>query len=255
MPPIREKDVPKGTDFLELMRALERRSVEDTWTALPTLGKKLPAAVTSMGTVLSYLDRIASCFWGCSHDDHRVQYLVGRVTTLTHSALLLTASGHYDEALSLVRILGEVTNLLSLFSADKAELEKWKSLDEKKRWDEFRPYKVRDRLDKLNAPYVMDRDRYSMLSSISVHAGPEFTPNSQNDQGRAVLAPRFEIVGLMICVNELARCIALISVSATSLIDVPHATKKSTLAAARTLAKNVGGIDAMVRRRPWLKLQ
>jgi uncharacterized caspase-like protein len=102
---IREKDLPKGMDFLQLMRSLEHRSTEDTWKALPTLGKKLPVAVKAMGTVLSYLDRIASCFWGCSHDDHRLQYLVGRVTTLTHSALLLTASGHYDEALSLERVL------------------------------------------------------------------------------------------------------------------------------------------------------
>jgi hypothetical protein len=133
VPQILEKAIPKGMDFLKLMRSLEERSVEATWKSLPKLGKKLPVAVRSMGTVLSYLDRIASCFWGCSHDDHRLQYLVGRVTTLTHSALLLTASGHYDEALSLIRILGEVTNLLSLFAADKEELKKWKTLDEKKR--------------------------------------------------------------------------------------------------------------------------
>ena len=252
---IREKDIPTGLAFLELMRALEKRSVDDTWRALPKLGKRLPIAVKSMGTVLSYLDRIASCFWGCSHDDHRLQYLVGRVTTLTHSALLLAASGHYDEALSLIRILGEVTNLLSLFSADGNELDAWKKLDEKARWDHFRPYKVRNRLEALNAPYVIDRDRYAMLSSISVHAGPDFLPNSQNDQGRAVLAPRFEIVGLMICVNELARCIALISVTATSLIDVPGAVKKRTLSAGRTVAKSVGNIDIMVKGRPWLNLQ
>ena len=255
MATIRERDLPKGTDFLQLMRALEHRSIKNTWKALPTLGKKLPVAVKAMGTVLSYLDRIASCFWGCSHDDHRLQYLVGRVTTLTHSTLLLTASGHYDEALALIRILGEVTNLLSLFAADKAELEKWKTLNEKQRWDYFRPYKVRDQLDKLKAPFVVDRERYSMLSSISVHAGPDFMPNAQNDQGRAVLAPRFEIVGLMICVNELARCIALISVFATSLIDTPPIIKKRTRTAGRTLAKSVGSIDVVMKGRPWLKLQ
>jgi hypothetical protein len=59
----------------------------------------------------------------------------------------------------------------------------------------------------------------------------------------------------MICVNELARCIALISVTATSLIDVPVAVKKRTLSAGRALAKNVGSIDVMVKGRPWLNLQ
>jgi hypothetical protein len=94
-----------------------------------------------------------------------------------------------------------------------------------------------------------------MLSSISVHAGPDFLPNSQNDQEWAVLAPKFEIVGLMICVNELARCIALVSVFATSLIECPAAVKTRTRKAGRQLAKNVGAIDVMVKGRPWLKLQ
>lgn len=157
--------------------------------------------------------------------------------------------------LSLIRILGEVTNLLGLFSVDRNELESWKKLDEKARWDRFRPYKVRNRLEALKAPCVIDRDRYALLSSISVHANPDFMPNSQNDQGRAVLAPRFEIVGLMICVNELSRCIALISVTATSLIDVPRTIEKRTRSAGRTLAKNVGSIDVTVKGRPWLTLQ
>jgi hypothetical protein len=255
MATIREKDLPKGMDFLRLMRKLEHLSAEDTWKTLPTLGKKLPAAVEAMGTVLSYLDRIASCFYCCSHDDHRLQYLVGRVTTLTHSALLLTASGHYDEALALIRVLGEATNLLSLFDVDKTELEKWKTLCGNQHWDHFRPYKVRRRLNALNAPCVVDQERYSMLSSLSVHAGPDSMPNAQNDEGRARLAPRFEDTGLMICVNELARCIALISVSATSLIETPLVVKKRTRMAGGKLARNVGGVDVMMKGRPWLRLQ
>jgi hypothetical protein len=255
MATLREKDLPRGMDFLRLMRALEQLSAEDTWKALPTLGKKLPAAVEAMGTVLSYLDRIASCFYGCSHDDHRLQYLVGRVTTLAHSALLLTAAGHYDEALALIRVLGEVTNLLSLFDSDKAELEKWKTLRGNQHWNYFRPYKVRGRLDNLKkAPSAVDSERYSMLSSVSVHIGPDSMPNAQNDEGRARLAPRFEEAGLMVCINELARCIAIISVTATSLIDTPTAVKRRTRMAGHKLAINVGGVDVMMQGRPWLKL-
>jgi hypothetical protein len=186
MASIREKDLPKGLDFLQLIRGLERISVEDTWRALPTLGKKLPAAVEAMGTVLSYLDRIASCFYGCSHDDHRVQYLVGRVTTLAHSALLLTASGHYDEALALIRVLGEATNLLSLFVSDKDELDKWKTLRGNQHRNYFRPSEVRRRLDKLEkVPSAVDSERYSTLSSRAVHVGPDSMPSAQNDEGRA----------------------------------------------------------------------
>jgi hypothetical protein len=252
---LRERDLPKGIKFLELMRGLEQRSITATWNEIHQLGTKLPKAVEELGTVLSYLDRIASCFWGCSHDDHRLQYLVGRTTTLTHSSLLLASAGHYDEALALIRILGEATNLLGLFVADRMALETWKQENDKQRWEHFRPARVRRRLEELDCPVVMDADRYGTLSSMSVHAGPDFMPNAQNDQGRAVLAPRFEVAGLMMCVNELARCVALISVFATALIDCPENIKKQTRAAGAKLARNVGGVDVMLKGRPWLCLQ
>jgi hypothetical protein len=240
--------------FLELIRTLEKQSVTATWNGLPQLGAKLPTAVEELGTVLSYLDRIASCYWGCSDDDHRLQYLIGRTTTLTHSALLLASSGHYDEALVLIRVLGETTNLLGLFVADESALKNWKELNGKRRWQNFRPAKVRQRLKELEYPVVMDADRYGALSSMSVHAGPDFMPNAQNDEGRATLAPKFEVAGLMICVNELARCMALLSVFATALVDCPRTVKKQTRAAGAKLAKNVGGIDVMLKGRPWLRL-
>lgn len=59
------RDTPLGSDFLRVVQDQERRCEEkfDAW--LPSAGIKAPKTVDALGTALSYLDRVASCWWGC----------------------------------------------------------------------------------------------------------------------------------------------------------------------------------------------
>ena len=108
-------NVPLGGDFLRVVRDQERRCEEsfDEW--LPGAGLKAPQTMDALGTALSYLDRIASCWWGCRQDTHIEERLVGKAASNARAALHLLRSGYYDEALGLVRQIGETANLACLF--------------------------------------------------------------------------------------------------------------------------------------------
>jgi hypothetical protein len=70
---------PIGHDFLTLLSKQEDACEAESRDRLPVLGKKTPACVENLGTVLSLLDRAASCFWSCRGGDHIIEYLAGRV--------------------------------------------------------------------------------------------------------------------------------------------------------------------------------
>jgi hypothetical protein len=75
--------------------------------------------------------------------------LTAKVVASSLAALRLALSGYYDEALALTRGVGEIANLLFLFAAKPAELERWRHADEALRKKEFGPVKVRITLETL----------------------------------------------------------------------------------------------------------
>ena len=72
-------EVPLGSEFLRLVRDQERRCVEDFDEWLPTAGIKAPETLDALGSALSYLDRIASCWWGCRKGPHIEERLIGKI--------------------------------------------------------------------------------------------------------------------------------------------------------------------------------
>ena len=78
----RETVVPEGRDFLELVWNQEEKCQTETDTLLPNLGKKAPAAMIHVGTVMSLLDRMASCWWVCRGGDHRIDISVDDPSTM-----------------------------------------------------------------------------------------------------------------------------------------------------------------------------
>ena len=58
----RELSVPLGNDFLKDVRDQERRCEEDFDVWIPAEGIQAPKTLESLGTALSYLDRVASCW-------------------------------------------------------------------------------------------------------------------------------------------------------------------------------------------------
>jgi len=114
----RRRFPPEGSDFLKLVSQQEDACEARTASALPRLGKLAPACYRNLGTVLSLLDRAASCYWGCRGGDHVVEYIAGRSCSSARAARRLFEFGYYDESLSINRSIGEIANLLLLFNFD-----------------------------------------------------------------------------------------------------------------------------------------
>ena len=102
---------PIGFAFLELTQKIADQGAYAADEFLRTGGKALPATIAEFGTLLSLLYRAASCQWGCHGGDHQGEWLCGRVVNQAMSALNLIRAGHYDEALMLIRGIGEIANL------------------------------------------------------------------------------------------------------------------------------------------------
>jgi hypothetical protein len=107
-----EAKFPEATEFFQLAWRIDANCESRTAAALPGMGKKAPACFAKLGTVLSLLYRVGCCAWGCRGGDHTIEYMVARTVTSSLSAIRLMHFGFYDEALSLVRNISEIANLL-----------------------------------------------------------------------------------------------------------------------------------------------
>lgn len=243
-----------GKSFLESITEREDACSRITHERVPQLGKRLPQCYEALGMTLALLDCAAACWWGCAQGDHRLEYLLGRTANSAYAALSATRRGYYDQALSGARTLGEIANLLSLFVADEAHLETWKTNDEKQRRREFSAVKVRLALERLNAPVPIDEKRYGMLSGYSIHADPNGMPQAHNSIGRAITAPVYQEAGVFLALNEIALPVAFAAVFAPTLLK--YEAKQATIFhdTARVLIEGFGGVNIMEKGRPWFKL-
>ena len=174
---------PVGEDFLQLVWTQEDSCEIDTDKLLPTLGRKGPACLRHVGTALSFLDRMASCWWNCRGGDHKIEYACGRAASNSRAVLRLMRFGFYDEAMLVCRALGEVANLMQLFLFDEQTFSDWRSLSPGDAWKTFGPGKVRNRLNGLSVSPVVSGRRYGLLSQRAVHLNPGNIPQAQNFRG------------------------------------------------------------------------
>ncbi len=180
-----EDNVPLGTDFLELVRAFEESCEARTDEVLPRLGKRAPKTYSQLGTVLSLLDRLGSCYWGCGGGDHAIEWLAARASSNSRGALRLMRAGFYDEALGLARSVGEVCNLLHLFVFERTSLDDWRTTDPATRRKRYSALTVRMRLERVADRAIIQNDRYSVLSGFAAHPDPASPPQAHNILGVA----------------------------------------------------------------------
>ena len=236
-----DTDVPEGRDFLELVWRQEDECQTETDALLPNLGKKAPATMIHVGTVMSLLDRMASCWWVCRGGDHRIEYLCGRTFNNARAAVRLLRFGCYDESLALSRAIGETANLMQLFTVDGSALDEWRDATDQKVRHNFSPYKVRKRLEKLSHAPVITQERYALLSTRATHVGPHTVPQCHNVLGVPFSRSQVQPAGLLVCVNELAAPLAAVAASGAALLDLDNDTRLMILNCARTLAGHLGG--------------
>jgi hypothetical protein len=245
---------PDADGYIKLVRNLQAKCADQSWQRVPKLGSKAPVLIGALDALLSYLERAATCFGGCRGGDHRAEFLAGRVVSSCQACLLLMSSDYYDEALSIIRGLGEIANLMAMFVKDGSKFERWKALDEKARRRDFAPVKVRLWLEQNDASLVVDEKRYGILSAYSIHASPDALPQAHNQHGNAIICPVYQEAGFLLCLNELARSMAFIGVFSARLVGVPEEIRDAAITISRVLVENIGGISADVEGRPWYGL-
>ena len=97
------------------------------------------------------------------------------------SAYLLMLRGFYDEALNLIRSVGEIGNLISLSMAEDDVITQWVSADKKTRLREFSPYKVRLKLERAGGVVIAPEDWHSRFCENYAHATPGMVPSMHNE--------------------------------------------------------------------------
>ena len=237
-----EPTIPIGTEFLDLVRQQEQRCDSSFESWILDAGKRAPQTLEALGTALSYLDRIASCWWGCDGGDHLQKRLVARATSNARAALLFLKAGYYDEPLGVVRQMGEVANLLCLFIKSNESFLEWRNANEKDRRRSFSAVKVREKLETLRVPIPMNKSLYSILSGASIHANPGITPQSHNVLDLPTMGAYFQEVGALVVLNHLAPLAAFTLWFGSTLLQQP-ADQAIALKAARRLVESIGGID------------
>jgi hypothetical protein len=237
---------PIGHDFLELTQQLADVCSVDTDKFCAEAGESLPATTAGLGTVLSILYRLACCFYGCQGGDHQVEWLAGKVVNQAVSAHRLVRAAQYDEALMVIRGLGEIVNLVWLFHNSQAELATWKSADKKTRINSFGPGAVRRRLKKIVAigPPIDDQ-RYAALCEIATHPTPSVAPGHYSGTGRPILGAIVQEVGIFVCINELGYAVAMAAVPISALLNASSVIRAEIKEASVHLLRTIGSFTVL----------
>ncbi len=162
---------PDGIEDVEFtLREAERARLE--FASQPE--ERLPS-VEIIGKCLNALYQAATCHRGCRGGDHLLERLCGRAYNNSVAAYLLTTQGLHDEAFSLIRGLGELTNLVALLALDTDARAASIKSDRKQRISEFGPKAVRKRL-RSRWPHqriCMNDDWYAEPSEGYAHPTPD----------------------------------------------------------------------------------
>ncbi len=233
-------EIPAGEEFLRIIKEQEDQCELWSRKRIAEAGEKAPACYKALGTSLALLDCLASCWWGCAQGDHVAEYLVGRCVSSARAALRLGFLGFYDESLTLVRSVGETSNLLNLFALNSNTFADWKTLDELKRRRAYSAVKVRYALGET--PIRIDENRYAELSGRSVHVTPLTAPQKHNPMGLPITGGFPQEPGLLLVLNETALAVALASHGAARLVEVDNEVRKRILLDAARLARTIGGV-------------
>jgi hypothetical protein len=246
MTPEQHEEFPTGRAFLEMIqKAADNASkMADEEVLKEAAGKRVPALLDKLGDMLSLLYRLASCYWGCKGGDHQIEWLLGRVVNQAQSAHRLMRCGFYDEALMLIRGIGETANLFWLFERDHAQLAAWRAADRKVRLDKFGPGQVRRALKDMGVPSPIDLGRYRALCEVGTHPVPAFKPGHYSSGGPPVLGMLFQFVGYAMCLNELGYAIT-ICVPVMNLLDIDIALRNQVKDAAVALSRALGAFTVL----------
>lgn len=231
-----------GHSYFALIHVARSQCRTTTLARLPHLGEKAPACYENLGKLLSLLDQVVCCAWGCPGTEagHLLHRLVGRAVSSGNAGVELLSMGQYDESLTHARSIGEIANLLWLFAINRPAMEHWRSLEPQQRRKEYRPVTVRTKIQDKGQPLLIEAGDYGLLSEHSVHVTPETSPNSVGVEHRPSLGGIYREEMFLLSLNEIARAVSVVSLPSVMLLG-PAKDARHVLETARTLIDSVGG--------------
>lgn len=226
-----DDQIPEGLDFLDVVAPATDLLSPD----------HVRSTLDGVGTLLSLLDRLGTCWWGCRGGNHVLHYLVIRGCSTTAAGIHLVTLRYYDEALSLARNVAETGNLLWLFAVDNSSITRWMEAERKDRLREFSPRAVREAIEKLDAPLPIDQSTYRKLSEVGTHVTPELRPQTHTDGQRPMTGGiRFDPKAAELAVEHLALALCAVASGGCRVVPAPAATfsriNDATVALIRHLA-------------------
>jgi hypothetical protein len=193
----RKPDVPNGLDHIAFLEKVGQLRATQT---MPLLKKE---ELISVGICLNILYQAATCHRQCHGGNHMLERLCGRAYNHGCAAFHLLMRGFYDEALGLIRGIGELSNIVILAAEDPEAIQEWISADAKTLRNKFRPAQVRKMLEDRNSQLMYaTKEWYGELSESYIHVTPQTKPNEHS--GRAWVGGAFQREGAHRVFSELA---------------------------------------------------
>lgn len=190
-------NVPNGLAHIAVIERIGRMTMAET---MPLLAR---AELRSVGISLNILYQAATCHRVCHGGGHILERLCGRAYNLGCSAFHLLTLGFYDEALGLVRGIGEISNIVILAAEDPNFIREWIAADARTRKKKFQPVHIRKLLEDKNSQLMYaTKEWYGELSETSVHVTPQTKPNEHD--GRAMIGGPFQREGALKVFGELS---------------------------------------------------
>jgi hypothetical protein len=246
-----------GTKMLRAVQKFENKCQKITEKQLPRMGKKAPTCYEHLGQVLAYADMIGSCTFGCpgpSEGAHAIWYLLARTSSFGRAAIRLAKMGFYDEALILVRSVGEIANLFALFIEVPGAVDEWRNSDRIYRLKHFSPAQVRKRISAVGGTIVMDESKYASLCEISTHPVPNLRPQRFNHAGKSMTGGIiFQGAGFLVALNELAMPASLLLAFAARVCKVPREPFDEITKACGLCLRSAGGVVLGSVETVWRK--
>ena len=188
--------VPDGLDHIAMLRRVGQMTADQT---LPLFDK---AELKCLGVSLNVLYQAATCHRRCHGGAHMLERLCGRAYNLASAAFHLLMFGFYDEALGLIRGIGELSNIVILAAEDRNAIQEWMNADSKTLKRKFQPAHVRKLLQDRNSQLMYaTKEWYGDLSESYIHVTPHTKPNEHS--GRAWVGGAFQKEGANKVFSEL----------------------------------------------------
>jgi hypothetical protein len=214
--------IPKGLAHFRLIQAGGKHALDNSEPLLQTMKPQLEF----LGWALAALYEVGTCNRKCGGGPHLLESLSTRVYNLGASAYLLMVRGFYDEALNLVRSIGEIANLMSLAMAEEDVVKQWVAADDRTRKREFSAFAVRIRLEKAGGVIIANEDWYSRFCETYTHPTPGTNPNMHNATGLRFAGGVVQEEGFKFTVEEIIGKVGTVALMAAAFAQMHDYVKE-----------------------------